>query len=533
MRESEKKVTRTSRKFLTIVGATLLCCSAASVVTATDYLTEGVDSQRTGWLRDEKVISKTNAGQIRLLWKAKLPSTPRQMHNLFSPLIIQNLHTTSGNRELAIVAGVSDDLWGLDAKTGEIVWSKKFTQVGLTGLGPQSGTLCPGGQTAVPTVQKMPDGRYKIWALSGDGRIWQVDAASGDDMAPPEKFAPPAGKAYSLNLSGDFIYTVQAQGCGGATYQLDGYNIKTRRTTALYPGGGGLWGRRGAMVDPEGRVYEGTGDGPYDPEHNQLGNALFQAKPDAEGRLQMLGWFAPPNANYMYKHDLDMNVTPLALDYGGRKWLIATSKECRFWLLDRDNFGGGEAAHHRAAVDTTGLVCNDRQQYDGAGVWGSPAAYISNRNEAWVYMPFWGPKSVTFNPPAAYAPAPKRGGVAAFTLNQTAGQWKLTPKWLSEDINVGEEALIANDLVFAYGSGEDPFQAQPDRAWDQPPVTGTRNSRSTYAEIFVLDAQTGKTLWSSGKEITSWNHFSGITVANGRIYLGTFDGTMWCFGIAN
>ena len=520
------------REFLTATALAWSLVSGSVPAMAGDYLTVGGDAARSGWLKDEKVISKANVGQIKLLWSAKLPSTPRQMHNLFSPLVAQSLSTPSGVKEVAIVAGVSDDLWGLDAKTGAVLWSKHFPAEGLTGQGPQNGTLCPGGQTAAPTMQKLPDGTYKVWALSGDGRLWQINAATGAEMAPPEKFAPPAGKAYALNLWGDMIYTVQAQGCGGATYQMDGYNIKTRRTTALYPGGGGLWGRRGAMVDPEGRVYEGTGDGPYDPEHLQLGTALIQAKPDANGQLQMLSWFAPPNVNYMYKHDLDMNDTPLAIDYSGHKLFIGTSKECKLWLLDRDNFGGGTSTLHRSTLATSDLICNDRQQYDAAGVWGSIGAWINGRNEAWVYTPFWGPKSEDFNPPLTYKPAPVKGGVSAHQISLVNGKWKLTPKWLSEDMNMAEEVLVANGLVFAYGSGENTEQAGVDGSWDKPAPTGSRIQKSTHATLYVLDADTGKTLWSSGNEITSWNHFSGITVANGKIYLGTFDGTTWCFGVA-
>ena len=47
----------------------------------------------------------------------------------------------------------------------------------------------------------------------------------------------------------------------------------------------------------------------------------------------------------------------------------------------------------------------------------------------------------------------------------------------------------------------------------------------------MLDAQTGDELYSSGEQITSFNHFSGLTVANGRVYLGTYDGTLYCFGL--
>lgn len=519
------------RKFSISIVLVAMFVSSACIAIASEYLTVGGDNARTGWLKNEKVISHANVSQLKLLWKVQLPSTPRQMHNLFSPLVA-TVPTSSGPTDVAVVAGVSNQLWGLDVETGEILWSKDLSQVGLTGLGPQGGTLCPGGQTAAPTMEKMPDGKYKVWALGGDGRIRQIDASTGTEMAPPDKFAPPAGKAYALNLAGDYVYTVQAQGCGGATYQVDAYNIKTRRTTAFYPGGGGLWGRRGVVVDPEGRAYEGTGDGPFDPANKQLGETFFQMKPDANGQLQLLGYFAPPNANYLYKHDLDLNVTPLAFDYMGRKFLIGTSKECRLYLMDRDNMGGGDAGAHRQDVATSGLVCNDRQQYDAAGVWGSTAAYVNSKNEAWLYVPFWGPKSDTFNPPTTYKPTPVRGGVAAFTISEIDGKWRFVPKWLSEDMNMGEEALIANDIVFAYGSGENTNQAAPDQAWDASPARGSRIEKSTYATIYALDAQTGKTLWSSGKQITSFNHFSGITVANGRIYLGTYDGTMWCFGIA-
>jgi hypothetical protein len=47
----------------------------------------------------------------------------------------------------------------------------------------------------------------------------------------------------------------------------------------------------------------------------------------------------------------------------------------------------------------------------------------------------------------------------------------------------------------------------------------------------VLDARTGKELWSSGKQIAMWNHFTGLALANGQVYLNTFDGHLYCFGL--
>ena len=49
--------------------------------------------------------------------------------------------------------------------------------------------------------------------------------------------------------------------------------------------------------------------------------------------------------------------------------------------------------------------------------------------------------------------------------------------------------------------------------------------------LYALDAQTGKELWSSGDQIASWSHWGGLSVANGRVYINTFDGMQYCFGV--
>jgi outer membrane protein assembly factor BamB len=131
------------------------------------------------------------------------------------------------------------------------------------------------------------------------------------------------------------------------------------------------------------------------------------------------------------------------------------------------------------------------------------------------------------------------GGVAALKLEQVANNWKLTPAWLSRDIDMAEEAIIANGVVFTYGAGEDSTQTVQDTSWNEatPGVMGgglssgarRRKPGSRQAELVALDGLTGRELWSSGK-LESWNHFSGLTVANGRAYITTFDGYMYCFG---
>ncbi len=116
-------------------------------------------------------------------------------------------------------------------------------------------------------------------------------------------------------------------------------------------------------------------------------------------------------------------------------------------------------------------------------------------------------------------------------------------------MNMAEPPVIANGIVFAYGSGENGEQRWPEPPpgaaapeFPNPVVNGVeipmsgqsqrRIASSTHAVLYALDGQTGKELWSSGDQITSFNHWSGLSVANGRVYIPTYDGTVYCFGLA-
>jgi hypothetical protein len=513
---------------------------------AADYRADGPDSARTGWVKDEKIFNTTNVKTMKLLWKVKLASTPREMHNLFPPVVVEKVSTSSGPKEVAVVAGISDDLWGFDTATGAQLWHKHFDSTytppapGAGGRGGQGGTLCPGGQLATPVIGPGSDpGKYTVYAVSWDGRLRQVNVADGEDLRPPENFMPPNTKPWSLNLHNGFLYTAISQGCGGRPFSFFSYDLKTRSTSAFLPMGGGLWGRRGVAVDSQGIVYMGTGDGPYYPENKNLGNAIVSVKPDANSQLQLVGWFAPPNVKWLWHRDLDINVSPVVYDYKGKHLLIGTSKECRLWLVDRDAMNTTALGpNHQEMLDRTPLVCNEAVRYDAAGPWGALALWQDGAGQLFVAMPFLGPLTSDFHAPVAHG-KPERGGVATFKIEETGGKWRFTPVWTFGDVDQGDEAVYANGVLFVNGAGEDTYQQQPDRSWDEAPyvTTGgrgsaTRIANSRHATIYALEAATGKQLWSSGDEIASWNHGSGMTAVNGKAYIGTFDGYFYCFGVA-
>ena len=49
--------------------------------------------------------------------------------------------------------------------------------------------------------------------------------------------------------------------------------------------------------------------------------------------------------------------------------------------------------------------------------------------------------------------------------------------------------------------------------------------------LFAFDAETGKELYSSEKTITSWVHFSEPVVALGKVFVVTWEGDVYAFGL--
>ena len=495
-----------------------------------DWLTDGYDPERTNWQRDETILNTANAKDIKLLWKLKLDNQPRQMHALFAPLIVGSVNTSSGPKQIAIVAGVSDNIYAIDADKGELLWKKHFenTWNPQQSDGRGGGILCPGGLTATPVIGPTETpGKYTLYAASWDGRLHQLNVANGEELAPPSKFMPPNGKPYALNLVKNVIYTHSAQGCGGNPNMAYSYDLATKKVGSWGPAGGGMWGRQGPAISSSGVMYTGTGDGRWDPENGLFGNGIIGVKLDPETKaLRLEDYYGPSNAEWLFKRDLDMQVTPVIFKYKGKELMVDAGKECRLYLMDTDSIGGDD---HRTPLYRTPLICNEEVNFASAGIWGSLASWEDSVGTRWVLTPFWGPKHSAFKAPIEHGPV-RDGGVAAFKVEERGGKLELAPAWVSRDMNRGEPPVIANGIVFGYGNGENTAQSTPELGLGANRAD-LRIKGSTHAVLYALDAQTGKELWSSGDQITSWNHWSGISVVNGRVYIATFDGGVYSFGI--
>ena len=501
-----------------------------------DWTTDGGDNQRTGWNKNEKTITKENVKNLKLLWKLPTGNQVRALHALMPVLVVGQLATPSGTKQVGFVTGISDNIYAFDTETGKILWQKHWDYEVPAGRGGGGGTqpqpqdparlgfLRPGGSSDVPVIGPADaQGRRPIYFVTGDGMLHTLNAATGEDLQPAFMFH--TGKGWALNLADNVIWMANTYaGDSLSAVRLDDPAHKVMNYNA---GSGGAWGRRGAVIDSTGTAWSTTGDGIYDPTSDppRYANSIVGVQIVGD-QLKLKDYYTPTNWDWLRKRDLDPNNTPTVFTYKGRELMAASGKECRAYLLDPKSLGG---ADHQTPLYKTPLFCNEEVDFQDAGSWGAVSTWEDTDGTRWVLAPFWGPAHSQAKFPIMNTPLTKDGGVAAFKVEERNGKLELAPAWISRDMKRGEPVIIANGIVFGYGSGEETKQAFPDIGLQFD--SSIRASKGTRATIFALDARTGKELWSSGDQMHQWNHFSGVTVANGKVYLGTYDGTLYCFGL--
>jgi len=543
---------------------TPFCCAALWVAAApaqaqrtADWLTHSGDPQRTGWQKVESSITKENVKDFKLLWKLQFDNEQKALHSILEPLILGRIITNRGFKEIAIVAGSADNIWAVDADLGRILWHKHFGYSSEVPQTKSSSWLCPGGLTATPVIPGPPvfAGRTGnppspapaapgprppgasaparasnnpfavrgVFAISSDGTLHHLNLANGEDVSPPAKFQPPNGKPYSLNMVDNIVYSTTAQRCGGnpnGVWAID-LNTPDRSVASFDTKGGGIWGLGGAAVGTDGTVYAEAGDGPWDPSKGQYSDTVLALTPKD---LQLKDWYTPSNREWITKRDLDMNVTPVVFPFKGRDLIATSGKEGRVFLLDSRSLGG---ADHRTPLFRTELIANEETDFAGLGIWGSMASWEDKNGTRWVLAPVWGPLHPNAKFPVTNGDAP-HGSIVAFKVEEKDGKTVLAPAWVSRDLIIPAPPVIANGVVFALSSGEYVRQANENQGGLFS--AQQRAERSVHAVLYALDGETGKELYSSGDAITSFTHFAGMAVANGRVYFGTYDNTLYSFG---
>lgn len=485
-----------------------------------EWPTGSYDQQRDAWQRNETRFTVGNVKNTRLLWKLKTDNKTMGMQSFREPLIV-----AAGGKTLALLAGSSNAVFAVDVATGAMAWQK---QLAWSSSQPQEagegrGFICTNALTATPVVTPAGAAQRFVYVLANDGYLHELDLATGEEKNPPIQMLPAAyGKAYGLNLVNNVVYTVTGQSCHGVPNELYGVDLATRKVFASSPPQGGIFGTAGPAAGADGTIYFETGDGVYDLAAGKLSTTV-EAYTSANDTLTLKDYYTPSNHEWLTKRDLDMNTTPVVFPYKGRDLLVGSGKEGRYFLMDSQSLGG---PNHQTPLYRSGLVSNTNVNFQTEGTWGSFASWEDHDGTRWVLAPIGGPVGVPF--PTSYGPTPN-GGVIAMKLTDAGGKMELTPAWVSRDMMTAEPPVVANGIVFVLAAGEFTLQANDTEGGLYSSEQRVKNS--IPAKLYALDATTGKELYSSGDQITSFLHQAGIAVANGRVVFGTFDGTIYCFGL--
>jgi outer membrane protein assembly factor BamB len=492
---------------------------------APEWPTGSFDQQRDGWQRNETRLTVENAKNIRLLWKLKTDNKTMGMQSFREPLIVSGVQTAGGVKTLAILAGSSNAVFVIDAATGSLLWQKqlKWSSDKTPETGQGEGFICTNASTATPVVTPAGATQRFVYLLTTDGYLHALDVATGDEKDAPIQMLPAVyGKAYGLNLVNNIVYTVTGQSCHGVPNKLYGVDLANKKVFSSSPPQGGIFGTAGPAIGTDGTIYFETGDGAYDVSAGKLSTTV-EAYTSSSDSLTLKDYYTPSNHAWLTKRDLDMNTTPVVFPYKGRDLLVGSGKEGRYFLMDSKSLGG---ADHETPLYRSPLLSNTNVNFQTEGTWGSFASWEGKDGTRWVLAPIGGPVGVKF--PISYGPTPN-GGVIAMKLTDAAGKMELTPAWVSRDMMSAEPPVVANGIVFVLAAGE--FTAQANDIAGGLYSSEDRIKQSIPAKLYALDATTGKELYSSGDQVSSFLHQAGISVAGGRVIFGTFDGTIYCFGL--
>ena len=541
---------------------------------ATEWTTAGADAQRTSWLRSDARLTRDSVakGEFKFLWKHTFENDARQLNSLTQPVLLDRLIGFRGFKALAFVGGSADRIFAIDSDLAKPYWTTHLNYTANTGGPPPSSGVCPGGLIATPTrrtalapsafaggggggrggrsgsavgepgrgaavlaqmaqapargaapaapppqtargnaaATAIPFGGVDpVYAVASDGYLHTLRSSNGSDAEPPSPFLPPGAKPSALIFVDGIVYASTADECGAApngVWALDlTADAAARKVVSWKTGGANVAGTSGPTLGTDGTLYVALGKAPA-PRTVASSAKPATAYADAivaldRKTLTPKDWFTAEGA--------DFNSSPIVVRYKNKDLVAATANDGRLYLLDGTSLGG---ADHKTPLSAS-------EKFTAAGA-GTALATFEVEGTPWILATSSG-GSVTAGKFAANG-AVVSGAVVAFKVVDQEGKLSLQPAWASRDLVSPLAPIVVNGMVFAASSGE--FRGAGASTATQ------RAQRSVPAVLYALDASTGKTMWSSGRTITSFAR-SGLTAGAGQVYLVTYDNTLYVFGI--
>lgn len=534
---------RTTRLAFGLV-ALFTCLDASAQVSITTYHN---DNARTGVNSQETILNTSNvtAGSF-----GKLYSLPVDGQIYAQPLYVSSVTVPGqGTRNILYVATMNNTVYAFDADSSSpvVYWSANLGAAVPCLVLEQEGGTCDFGVVGTIGILSTPVidvARSAIFVVaetyvSGQAafKLHSLSLTTGKELAgsPATISGQVAGTGYDnvggmlsfepywhwqrtgLTLVNGNVYIGFAGHGDNGPYHgwLFGYNDLTLRRTVIQcmsPNfwGNGIWqGGAAFSSDSGGNVYVQTGNGSFNassPGGTEWGEAVL--KMSAIEGMAITSYFVPSDEGFLDTNDYDVGAGgtivlpgPVTLTY---PMLVAGGKDGVTYLLNTNNLGGYNA--NDAVVQEFQALTNSNPDY-GSAHYGGNVFY----NNA---LYFWGSGDVL-----------KQFAFSgdAFSLQYQGSYRTDSQETTAPSMSVSSNALTPGTGILwaahaqAYSDGG---------AWP--------------GELRAYDASNvGNELWNSGTDSSSanpdyagsWAKFVPPTIANGKVYLATFDGMVNVFGL--
>ena len=496
---------------------------------AADWITAGGDAQRSSWARTDSRISveAIKKSGLKLEWKLKPEGSARELNTLMPAVMLDLYIGYRGFRAFAFVASSSGQMVAFDAELGRLEWQKDVSQ----GTSPRGKSItCPGGITSAaarPTTTSYPSGiaarsgrgtpaksgvglpdegavtikrtppsapppvtpaatapaapapvnpyaphvQY-VYTLTGDGILHSLWVSNGNEAQPGVPFIPAGADARGLLVFGDTAYVATTKQCGGVADGVWAMDLPTAQVKNWKPESGGIAGTVGAAAGPDGTLYVAT-----------TGGELVALEP------KTLKGMAKQKVS-----GVEFTSSPVVFDFNGKNLIAVAANDGCIYMFDA-------AALSSPPVKSSVISASGFEP-------GSLTSWVDGQKNRWILAPSPG----------------EHGSVVALKVVSNSSSLAFEEGWKSRELTAPLSPIVSNGVVFALASGE--FQST-----DPKVKLAKRVKNSTNAVLYALDGETGKELWNSGEQITSFVHSGALAAGDTRIYLADYEGNEYAFGI--
>jgi len=260
----EIKNEKTNLTALGCVGCSIAYCGLAL---AADWTTDGGDAQRTGWQKDETILTKDNVKKSEAALEAEDGQRDESVVLLHAGADTSECRSGGTTREWCMWWALPISLCDR-RQYGQIVWNKHFTYDAPPGRGGGAAItririrptwlLGPGGSTDTPVIGP-PDAKWPSsdYMTDGGGMLHTLDTANGEDLTPPFKFGQ---SKFALSWWGTRSGRLLARAWGYQTRRSNSPCLSDRRHGSQRDygvcGAGGGFDRHGWSTTGDGNVDE-------------------------------------------------------------------------------------------------------------------------------------------------------------------------------------------------------------------------------------------------------------------------------------